>query len=380
MAESPEIKSPLSKDKSGKESSEKVQDASPKREASMPRKSLPTPVLISADFYASSTKKRSTINVLADVEEDTPKEQSPKESNKRKSAGLVANPAAIALAKKNKRESQDSAASPSKSERRPSVPSKHSEEKPGESTLKEDEGVEKEAAETMECDEQAISTGVESEETTTQKSVVKKKQTELSEFDHDAILSKCNEVVRADKERKKQTATLRQKKKDEKRRQKEQEEKEEEQAAGGDPSLEQQKKKKKKKKLVNYFLEELGETKEQQLAKALKRKQELLAAKRERKRARKAAKLQSQLNKENQQDEVKEGIGAKFEKKAKKKKALVEKLVEGDEEPQKLQVRPAISAFTVYSAQIEELRDKQNTKKKEKQTAERKESAPFGCR
>ncbi|KAL1395012.1 hypothetical protein pipiens_011553 [Culex pipiens pipiens] len=306
-------------------------------EAPKSRKSMPPPLLVSADFYSPAAKKakRATINVLANEEEE---HEPVADAKKTEKPGLLANPAALALAKKNKRQSLDQASTADKKpeSKRASLPGKLPADKPLDKSLK------------------------------------KKRVKDLSEFDADAILNRCNEIVRADKERKKQSATLRQKKKDEKRRQRELDEAEGsgEDKEGDDSGSPDKKKKKKKKKPINYMLEELGETKEEQVARALKRKLALLEAKRERKKAKKAAKLQRQLNKENQDggESQAAGIGAKFEKKAKKKdkkSSVVEQLVT---EPavEVPKVKLAVSAFQAYKEQIEELGKEQQSKGKKK--------------
>lgn len=352
------------------------------------RKSMPPPTLISADFYSPATKKtkRATINVLANGEEQSEEEPAAKKATEKRQsgAGLLANPAALALAKKNKRQSLDQATSSEKKSesKRASLPGKLPADKQLDKSLvqakksKKQDIPEEDESEPMEVDEEMDEQESEGEV----EQVVpqtKKKAKDLSEFDADAILNRCNEIVRADKERKKQSATLRQKKKDEKRRQRELEQadgsgdEDKEDAGGDDSGSPDKKKKKKKKKPINYLLEELGETKEEQVARALKRKLALLEAKRERKKVKKAAKLQSQLNKENHGDGENQtaggGIGAKFEKKAKKKdkKSVVEQLVT---EPvvEVPKVKLAVSAFQAYKEQIGELEKEQKVKGKKK--------------
>ncbi|XP_001662723.2 titin homolog [Aedes aegypti] len=346
------------------------------------RKSLPTPALISADFYSSSAKKakRNTMDVTTNGNgEQMATEEQSKPSTKEELGNLVTNPAALALAKKNKRLSQGLSPA-SKQDKRASLPGKLPLEKELDTPLKkkksgkskENSGEEtnEDSVEPMEVDEEEM----EPEETqpSPKKPIVqKKKPKDLSEFDTEAILSRCNEIVRVDREKRKESATLRQKKKDEKRRQREQEKQEEGAEGEADESTEQQKKKKKKKKKqVNYLLEELGETKEDQLARALQRKMAQLEAKRERKKAKKAAKLREQLNKENQQEDGKpiEGIAAKLEKKAKKaKKAEKEKEAKLVVLKQPVPVvKRAISAFAMYSEQIDELKKAKAEKKKPK--------------
>ncbi|XP_055524631.1 protein slender lobes-like [Wyeomyia smithii] len=359
------------------------------------RKSMPAPALISADFYSSSSKKakRNTINAMA-LEDEEPADESKVLPSKRKSiSGMVT--AAVALAKKNKRLTLDSTPTnvERKTDKRISLPGKLSEDrelsflskkKSDKLTIDDQQKDDKEpesAVEPMEVDEDLVEEKQPDENTSSTK-VTKKKTKDLSEFDHDAILSRCNEIVRADKEKKKQTATLRQKKKDEKRRQREQQQLEESTEAN-DESLEQSKKKKKKKKKpINYLLEELGEPKEDQLAKALQRRAALLEAKKLRKKAKKAAKLQQQLNKENQQgSQPKEGIGAKFEKKTKKKKDIVSKpidLVTCPKLPEP-EVKLMVSAYAVYKTQIEELKNEQKSgKKKSKQLKEKNHQPSTG--
>lgn len=336
------------------------------------RKSLPAPALISADFYTSAKKLQAKRNTISVLESEQNAEQVTEPEQHRNSTNLVTNPAALALAKKNKRLSLGTSPvveAGSKKNKRASLPDKLPEDKEIESPLKrkrkaipeEDEAVPEDTAEPMDVDEYDEE---EVEESPVKKSV-KKKPKDLSEFDTSAILARCNEIVRTDKEKRKQGATLKQKKKDEKRRQREEEQQEETADVNG--STEQQKKKKKKKKKqINYLLEELGEKKEDQVAKALQRKMAVLEAKRERKKVKKAVKLQQQLNKENQQEEgeKKEGIGAKFEKNTKKdKKVKKEQKPVVIEEPKPV-VKRAISAFAMYSSQIEELKKDQGGKRK----------------
>ncbi|XP_058465686.1 protein slender lobes [Malaya genurostris] len=379
---SPEnVKSPSFKKSVNTEELLRHRDEAPKS-----RKSLPAPVMISADFYTSSLKKakRNTINPMAPEVADI--EKSSKEETKQ-NPWMVSNPAAMTLAKKNKRFSLEPTTSVVKSDKRASLPGKLSQHKGLCSPLKqngthvsnepepliEEKTLPVEATEPMEVSGSAEEAN---KIPTKNIEVTKKKPKEISEFDHDMILSRCNEIVRADKEKKKQNASLRQKKKDEKRRLREQQ-KLDESAEGNDESTEQQKKKKKKKKQINYLLEELGETKEQQLARAIQRKVALLEAKRERKKAKKAAKLLQQLNKENQNNQPKEGIGAKFEKNAKKKKEKKKaNLIEAVENISSVPiVKSNLSAFAVYGAQIEELKKEQTLGKKKKQLKEKNQTS-----
>lgn len=365
------------------------------------RKSLPAPALISAEFYAPSAKsnKRHTMNVVSKEDAATDEQldqavtiETPKVVAQ-KSPKLVANPAAMALAKKNKRASLDSAAACSEKiilVKRTSLPGKLAGGKlanapmtngsPPKQTEAEQENEndknedadqvasdqEQEAMEVSEDEENSI------EEAETGRKVRVPPVKDISEFDHDAILSRCNEIVRADKEKKKKGATLKQKKKDEKRRQKELEEKETE---GDEPKEQQTKKKKKKKKQTNYLLEELGDTKKELIQKALERKKALLEAKQERKKAKKLAKLHLLNDKENQQQQTgdREGIGSKFDKKGKKKKQLIGELNNAIENPnpKEVVIRPAVSAYAVYSSEIEKLKKEMPTgKKKHKQLKE----------
>lgn len=225
-------------------SSTKKKLQSPNSEPIKVRKSLPSsPVLISADFYASSAKKarRATVNVLSSTDdslEQVPSKEEPVEESKKTklSKSMVSNPAAIALAKKNKRMSLDIAnATPSTSltAGRMSLPGKLSkagetETPPKKKKSNVDElsrtvGQETDskglseadkqpaAVEAMEVDEEQQSNDEQPKKVGDP--VVRKKPADLSEFNHEAILSRCNEEVRAIKERRQQSATLRQKKK-----------------------------------------------------------------------------------------------------------------------------------------------------------------------
>ncbi|XP_055616186.1 titin homolog [Toxorhynchites rutilus septentrionalis] len=380
---------------------------SPIQAPSKVRKSLPAPsLLISADFYASSAKKakRATINAMVSGEEEKSESVPPEEEKihhaeqpkkTKQSKLVVTNPAALALAKKNKRLSLDAATaalSVVQTDKRMSLPGKFmggedaktpskkkkskveqsvdAEQKPVSNGLSEEISNKTADVEMMEVDEEHEPEDKKLEKAS--KTVGKKKPKDLSEFDHEVILSRCNEIVRADKERRQQSATLRQKKKDEKRMIREQEKQAE--TTEGDDSMEQQskQKKKKKKKQINYLLEELGETKEEQLARALKRKMALLEAKRERKRLKKVAKRQQQLDKENQQaggDAKQQGIGAKFEKKAKKKQKQAAEVAK-IEAPSMPVLN--VSAFSIYKEQIGELKQaEKHSKKKGKQLKEK---------
>ncbi|XP_055587466.1 protein slender lobes [Uranotaenia lowii] len=326
------------------------------------RKSLPTPALIGSDFYSSSANKKSkrhTINISGATDPEI--EQIDVQVTQIQSIGMVTNPAALVSAKKKESSVRTADAS---------SPQQSSTEK-----LKKDTTIfpTKQTPNMLgkDSNEKVLQTSVADSSVKGQvkKNILPKKITpkDVNEFDHEAILNRCNEIVRADKARKKSTATLRQQKKDEKRRIKDTESGE-----NADETLEEQlKKKKKKKKQINYMLEELGETKKEQLARALKRKQALLEAKRERKKAKKAAKLAQQLNKENDNDSQAAGIGAKFDIKGKKKKkSLVEELfgdsnVENVAEPL---VKQNISAFAAYKTQIDELNAKQSLGKKKGKT------------
>ncbi|XP_019554078.2 protein slender lobes [Aedes albopictus] len=365
-----------------KRRSSKTSESENVSEVSKSRKSLPAPALISADFYSSSAKKakRNTIDIPAAAGEEELEQATPKEEV---NSNLVTNPAALALAKKNRRLSQGLSPA-TKQDKRASLPGKLPDESEVGSPLKKKsnkkqaDSVEKanDSVEPMEVDEDEEEEVAEKQPTPKKPAVVaKKKPRDLSDFDTEAILSRCNEIVRADKEKRKEGATLRQKKKDEKRRQREQEQQED--AADGeanDESTEQQKKKKKKKKKqVNYLLEELGETKEDQVARALQRKMALLEAKRERKKAKKAAKLREQLNKENQQEgqqttsvKASKGIAAKLEKQTKKTKKMEKEVKKAILEDLRPVVRLAVSAFAMYSEQIEDMKKEKADKKKPK--------------
>ncbi|XP_058118961.1 titin-like [Anopheles ziemanni] len=410
------------------------------------RKSLPAAPLISAQFYlgASKKEKRNTLGGVPSTVGAT-STPNPKKTNSAKTANasskLVANPFAMASAKNAKgRLSMDDAAvkqtktddqsmQKTKVKTRNSLPTKldggiladganASKKKSDPSIMEEREkhAVEQDEPEPMEVDEYIEEENEqnddgegegedesEPEEKTTKSSVAKPKtplkpKKALEDFDIESILTRCNEVVRANKERKKQLATLAQQKRDEKRRLRALREQQEKEAAAskGDNTVKDQptdsedettgdkqpnatttsnndttgqsipgggqqndeptkKKKKRKPKIKNYVLEEMKELKKDHVSEALLRKMEAREARKERKKAKRAAQIK-QLNKENGLSvgggsaSDGGGIGAKLQKVAAKKKQQQKKEETAATEETKEQpaVRVAVSAFSVF--------------------------------
>uniref|UniRef100_A0A182U5X6 Uncharacterized protein n=1 Tax=Anopheles melas TaxID=34690 RepID=A0A182U5X6_9DIPT len=206
----------------------------------------------------------------------------------------------------------------------------------------------------------------------------KPKRKALEDYDLANILSRCNEVIREDKERKKEVASAIRKKKEEKKRLRELEKQEElvaakvaaaaAAAAGsggtinddgglnssttGNDSLGQggeglKKKKKRKPKVKNYLLEELAETKKERLEQALRHKLEIVERRKQRKKERQLEQ-QKQLDKENgNATGASGGIGAKLEKIKKKQKAKSNQ--ESSDKSNNPPVRVALSAFAVFN-------------------------------
>ncbi|KFB52379.1 hypothetical protein ZHAS_00020591 [Anopheles sinensis] len=398
------------------------------------RKSLPAAPLISAQFYLGGSKKEKR-NTLAGVPTtvgatSTPNAKKPDSAkNANVSSKLVANPFAMASAMKAKgRLSMDDAAQTmpkTKVRNRNSLPTKldggvlpdgansSTKEKPAAELdepepMEVDEYIEEEVEKEGQNDDGEGEAEPEPEEKTTQTPVAKPKtprkpKKALEDFDLESILTRCNEVVRADKERKKQLGKLAQQKRDEKRRLRalrEQQEKEaaatngdkptekdqpsdsEDEAmndkrpneatttsnndttgqsigAGGQHQDEPAKKKKKRKpKVKNYVLEEIKELKKDHVSEALLRKMEAREARKQRKKAKRAAQIK-QLNKENghavvgggSSSDGGAGIGAKLQKvAAKKKQQQMKEEAAAKEAVAKEQpaVRVAVSAFSVF--------------------------------
>lgn len=406
------------------------------------RKSLPAVSMISAQFYlgASKKEKRNTLGGVPSTvgATSTPNAKKPDSAkNASASSNLVANPFAMASAKKAKgRLSMNDAAvgqTKARAQNRNSLPTKldgevlpDGDDSPTKKSVpsimeeKEKDATEQEEPEPMEVDEYIEEKEVQNgdgagedelkpEEKITKPPAATKPKTPLKpkkaleDFDLESILLRCNEVVRADKERKKQLATLAQQKRDEKRRLRALREQQEKEAsatksentvkdqpptdsedettddkrpnattASTNESTEQsigdgqqrdepaKKKKKRKPKIKNYVLEEMKELKKDHVAEALMRKMEALEARKERKKAKRAAQIK-QLNKENGHAvgggsaSDGGGIGAKLQKvSAKKKKQQQKKEQQKEEaaatEPAKEQptVRVAVSAFAVF--------------------------------
>uniref|UniRef100_A0A2M4B913 Putative microtubule-associated protein futsch n=1 Tax=Anopheles marajoara TaxID=58244 RepID=A0A2M4B913_9DIPT len=370
------------------------------------RKSMPTVPLTSAQFYLGGTKKRNTIAVgntmPSSVQPKATKQQhvSAEENGKSSSSpssSLVTNPFAkikSPIAKSGSRLSLDSAVpavvGKTVTKNRNSLPPPNAvngrEVQSDAMEVDEDlDDTEKEP--TIDSADEGHSDGdgkndeEEQEKSETQIKKPLKTAKPLEAFDLEAVLSRCNEVVRATKERKKQSASALQKKKDQKKRlrerdvsdqatddgegQKEQQRKQttNDEEKGMDTKMQQDrsdgdavtKKKKRKKKVKNYLLEELAEVKKDRVAQALQHKLEQIERRKQLKKERRLAKKMLQ-NEENGNDSAGKpavGIGAKLEKVKRKKqqKEAIRKLLNGSmeegtaKEPPKPIVRAAVSAY-----------------------------------
>ncbi|XP_040158386.1 protein slender lobes [Anopheles arabiensis] len=386
------------------------------------RKSMPAVPLISAQFYIGASKKRATIGGEdAHVQTSTPKSNqslSGKDKGKKtpvekkattaNGGSTVLNP--FAQAKNKARLSLDSGAGQQKPEKkdklRRSLPSQFVEESMDVDEAPMNENVAEEPSKPDDdkdmMDEVEVVENQEPENGKQQSKAPKPKRKALEDYDLANILSRCNEVIREDKERKKEVASAIRKKKEEKKRLRELEKQEELEAskaaaaaaaaaaAGsggttngddgglnssttGNDSLSQggeglKKKKKRKPKVKNYLLDELAETRKERLEQALRHKLEVIERRKQRKKERQLEQ-QKQLDKENgNATGASGGIGAKLEKIKKKQKAKSNQ--ESSDKSKNPPVRVALSAFAVFNQlqnhpeQVQSLEDK--TQKSEK--------------
>uniref|UniRef100_A0A182NCP7 Uncharacterized protein n=1 Tax=Anopheles dirus TaxID=7168 RepID=A0A182NCP7_9DIPT len=381
------------------------------------RKSMPTVSLISAQFYLGGAKKRNTI-AETKMSTSTPNSKPADKKNKKatnEKASIVPNPFALATAPKTKsRLSLDvgSAAAqqqPKAKKSRLSLPTKFEEEDlsqeaaKGEEQFGEGTSQQQDEPEPMEVDEQEEEAEekdadvmksnddgdtdddsgddvsvedivtVDEEPAAAPKMVPKPKPKTLEQYDLAKILSRCNEVIREEKECKKKHASIFRKKKEEKKRLRELEEQQEREAAAaaaaaastngdadpnsttGNDSTGQseeatKKKKKRKPKVKNYVLEELAATKKERLDQALRRRLENIESRKQRQKERKLEKQNQQTDKENGNGAAivapsgpSHGIGAKLEKLKKKKQQ------NATSKPNPPPVRVALSAFAVFN-------------------------------
>uniref|UniRef100_A0A182P3F7 Uncharacterized protein n=1 Tax=Anopheles epiroticus TaxID=199890 RepID=A0A182P3F7_9DIPT len=388
------------------------------------RKSMPAVSLISAQFYIGGSKKRATIGgadmkmltstpkpTSLEVAKDKPKKSAiAKKANAANSgSSVVPNPFALGNGAKvvKSRLSLDSGATAQAvgqqkaKKSRLSLPTKFIEEDlPTETTdAVVGNGQAEEPVEPMEVDEEPeqgdgkeatkpnAAAGEKNDEVvvvqadTNKPKVAKPKPKALEDYDLANILSRCNEIVREDKERKKELASILRKKKEEKKRLRELEKQQELEAAksaaegtppadtedglnssatGNDDSAINQggeglkKKKKRKPKVKNYLLEELAETKKERLEQALRHKLEIIERRKQRKKERQLDQ-KKQVDKENGNDGVAPvnggsgGIGAKLEKMKKKQKAKANDEISKQQLLQGPPVRIALSAFAVFN-------------------------------
>ncbi|ETN60874.1 hypothetical protein AND_007492 [Anopheles darlingi] len=371
------------------------------------RKSMPTVPLTSAQFYLGGAKKRNTIaegNTRPSSVQPKPTKQQhvPVEENSKSSispsSSLVTNPFAKVKspksAKSGNRLSLDSAVSAAVgktvTKKRNSLPAntENGEEVQADGMEVDEDLIDAEkedsiidAVDEINNDSDGVNDDVEQEKS---KPPIKKQPQAvkpLEAFDLEAVLSRCNEVVRATKERKKQSASALQKKKDQKKRLREQtvsnpvaddEDGQQEQKRnqtttddenGQDTKVQQDrsdgdsasKKKKRKKKVKNYLLEELAEVKKDRVAQALQHKLEQIERRKQLKKQRRQAKKMMENEENGGESPTKPavGIGAKLEKVKRKKqqKEAIRKLLNGStgegtvEEPPKPILRAAVSAY-----------------------------------
>ncbi|XP_052902589.1 protein slender lobes-like [Anopheles moucheti] len=357
----------------------------PVKEASNPdRKYMPPVSLISAQFYIGGTKKRNTVgggesNMLTSTPKPNEssavtKQKSKPKAEKKNSNGsnsIVPNPFALANgAKLKSRVSLETGASIKQDAKIPrlSLPAKLIQEDLPSRTETAKNGSQEPEPEPMEVDEE-IEEDVVNGEVTKQNDdedkddddvsveevqpeegqrpkMVKPKPKALEDYYLTIILVRCNEVMREDKERKKQLASVLRKKKEEKKRLRELEKQEELETAknaantttdnDGDPNNVNastgnesaglgeeptKKKKKRKPKVKNYLLDELAETRKERLEQALRHKLEVIERRKQRKKYRQHEKRKL-LDKENEDGaSATGGIGAKLAKMKKKQKA-----------------------------------------------------------
>ncbi|XP_035783198.1 protein slender lobes-like [Anopheles albimanus] len=372
------------------------------------RKSMPTVPLTSAQFYLGGAKKRNTIAVgntmPSSVQSTSTKqhhvsiEENGKSSSSVLSSSLVTNPFAkikSPAAKAGSRLSLDSAiplgaaGKTTDTKKRNSLPANAENGREVQADAMEveedldDEGKEP-TIDLMDEDNNDGAGKHDEKEQEKSESPIKKQPKvakPLEAFDLEAVLSRCNEVVRATKERKKQSASALQKKKDQKKRLREQREESDQLTEDGQGQEEQKrnqtttddekgvaqqdhqgegdgvsKKKKRKKKVKNYLLEELAEVKKDRVAQALQHKLEQIERRKQLKKQRRQAKkmLQSEENGGDSPVKPAVGIGAKLEKVKRKKqqKEAIRKLLNGSaeegtvvEEPPKPIMRAAVSAY-----------------------------------
>uniref|UniRef100_A0A182W335 Uncharacterized protein n=1 Tax=Anopheles minimus TaxID=112268 RepID=A0A182W335_9DIPT len=376
------------------------------------RKSVPPVSLISAQFYIGGKKNRNTVvGDDSNMFTSTPK---PNESstvmgkknkqvvgkmNSKDSNSVVPNPFALAISAKLKsRVSLDSGTAMKQEafkKSRLSLPNKFVEEdvpsdggvgvsdsqepEPMEVDIEEMDAPIEDAANAQNDDDGDGQTDDDDDDVSVQDvkvvekrnpKAVKPKPKALEDYNLANILVRCNEVMREEKERKKQLASVLRKKMEEKKRQRELQKQEEQEAAmnaanastdndadpnnanglsrqGEEPS---KKKKKKKPKVKNYLLEELAETKKERMEQALRHKLEVLERRKQRKKNRQLEK--KQLDKENGEiASVTGGIGAKLEKMKKKQKAKAndEAKTANEGMSKDPSVRVALSAFAVFN-------------------------------
>ncbi|XP_053667740.1 protein slender lobes [Anopheles marshallii] len=385
----------------------------PIKEVSKPdRKSMPPVSLVSAQFYISGTKKRNTIgggesNMLTSTPKPNEslavrKQKNKPEAEKRNSSGsssVVPNPFALTTgAKLKSRVSLDTgiAIEQNAKKMRLSLPTKliekdmpsrtvvNGSQEPEPEPMEVDEVIEEEDVVNGEVtkqnddeetdDDDDVSVEVVQAEEKQRIKIVKPKPKNLEDYDLTNILVRCNEVMREDKERKKQLASVIRKKKEEKKRLRELEKQEELEAAKNaantskdnvdDPnnvnastgnesaSMAEEptkKKKKRKPKVKNYLLDELAETKKERMEQVLKHRLEVIERRKQRKKDRQLEK-KKQLDKENGNGaSATGGIGAKLAKMKKKQKANDEAKAVMENESNDPPVRAALSAYVVFN-------------------------------
>ncbi|XP_052863886.1 E3 ubiquitin-protein ligase RBBP6 [Anopheles cruzii] len=377
-----------------------------------PKKSMPNATLVSSLFYLGGAKKATRNNTTGG--DDTGGTSVPQQMDVKKSkrpGAMLANP--FATDKSTTRRSTGSLGGPKKKIKaensRGSLPAKLNEDDAKEKLI---ENVDKTSNATQLQPESqslelgdggdavhrvpdAVNSGNAEDSGEKEKIKTMKVTKPLEAYDLDSILSRCNEVVRANKERKKVNATALQKKKDEKKLRREQkpnigpkdvtggaqeddnkqhsshmmpddeaDDTNNKSVSTGNDSTEQhslneaKKKKKRKQKVKNYLLDELSAIKKDSVARALQHKLEQIKIRKQAKKERREAR-QNLLNKENGNSTGTktntEGIKAKLEKAKRNqlKETNAKKLESNSQQvpgatEKKLKIRAAVSAFAVF--------------------------------
>ncbi|XP_058061940.1 uncharacterized protein LOC131212189 isoform X2 [Anopheles bellator] len=380
-----------------------------------PKKSMPNVTLVSSLFYLGGSKQTTRNNTTGGDGISLTSPPQPIDVKKSKHPGvMLANPFATDKSKTVRRSTGSLSCSKKKTKgenNRGSLPAKLNEDDEQEKSIEtvdeksnatqqqpESQSLELGGADALVPD--AVNSGNAKDSGEKEKVKAMKVTKPLEAYDLDSILNRCNEVVRANKERKKVNSAVLQKKKDEKKLRRERkpkidpkdglgvaQENVNQQDSGhtmsddeandtntisvstGNDSAEQhtlndvheaKKKKKRKQKVKNYLLDELASIKKESVARALQHKLEQIKMRKQAKKERKL-KEQNLLNKENGSIGTMantEGIKAKLEKakrnqlkhsNAKQLESNLQRNVQVTGLPEKkLKMRAAVSAFAVF--------------------------------